>query len=445
MTDRSDSDLIRRLTEYLHGYSTYPSSGEPSPQRPPARGHRAVAFAATGLVAVLAAAVIVIGFAAGHGNGGSRHPLAAIPSATGTASPAITAAPSGGLTTPSTGPTATPTVAPTPASTPTPGQVGSAVETYRLPSPGEGQQVNAIIAGPNGETWFGWGTPSGTVGGIGSVTTGGAISLFPASEAVEDLTSGGGYLWTLEAQGDQSYIGRWTTAGTLQQQFPIPGVGSFRLVWGPDGALWFTAVTTSAQINPGGFIGRMTTAGAVTTYQLPASLSAEAAQTIVVGPDGALWFDVPMAASIGRITMAGTVSVYPIPNAMNEGVAWNDHGLTVGPDGALWETWAANNELVRIAVDGSMEEFPLTGCATAGAGDITAGPDGNLWVTVQAINAPAVCSVSTAGTVGAVYPLTGIIPANTYPTVGASGPDGDLWFGVVLGDIASLDPSIPLS
>lgn len=192
MSDRDDGDLIRRLTGYLHRYSTYPYSGQPRPERPLARGHRTL---------VVAAAVNAIGFAAGHASRSPRHQVAAIPSATGTMGPTIAATPSAGPT----------TVTPTPARTPTPGQVVSAIETYALPSLGEGQQVNSITAGPNGDVWFAWGDPSGTAGGIGSITVGGAISLFPVppSDAgpVNDLAWGGGYLWTLEEHGGHSYIG----------------------------------------------------------------------------------------------------------------------------------------------------------------------------------------------------------------------------------------------
>jgi virginiamycin B lyase len=366
-----------------------------------------------------------------------------------TASPhsSVTPSPTSALTIPTSGPTATAAGTLTPTLTPTPGQVAGAIETYELPAPGEGQEVNGITAGPNGAVWFAWGSPSGSAGGIGSITAGGTISLFPLTSSdagpVNDLAWGGGSIWTLEDLGGQSYVGQWTTGGTLQQQFPIPGVAAFRLVWGPDSALWFTAVATSSQIDPGGFIGWISASGVVTTYQLPASVAGQAPQSIVVGPDGALWFDVPAASSVGRITTPGTVSIYPIPQAMNEGTNQNMNALTVGSDDALWEIYWADDELVRISADGSMQEFPVPGCASTNMDDIASGPDGNLWLTMQSPNDSAVCTVSTDGIVTGVYPLTGTVAANTYPTVIAAGPTGDFWFGVVLGYIASLNPSLP--
>ena len=72
---------------------------------------------------------------------------------------------------------------------------------------------------------------------------------------------------------------------------------------GADGALWFTNYTMP------GSIGRITTAGVVTSYASPnISYSAE----ITSGPDGALWFVNEGSGNrdywIGRITTTGTAT-----------------------------------------------------------------------------------------------------------------------------------------
>ena len=69
------------------------------------------------------------------------------------------------------------------------------------------------------------------------------------------------------------------------------------IVTGPDGNLWFT--------NPSGdAIGRMTPAGAVTTFTHD---SIDEPLDIAVGPDGRLWFTNSGNDTIGRITTTGTV------------------------------------------------------------------------------------------------------------------------------------------
>jgi hypothetical protein len=92
---------------------------------------------------------------------------------------------------------------------------------------------------------------------------------------------------------------------------------------GPDGALWFTEI--------GYTIGRITTTGVVTEYQVP---GVPAGGGITVGPDGALWFTPGLynGDQIGRITTAGVVSGYPLPVDYDV----TTFSIATGPDGSLW-------------------------------------------------------------------------------------------------------------
>src|SRR5581483_11295678 len=72
---------------------------------------------------------------------------------------------------------------------------------------------------------------------------------------------------------------------------------------GPDGHLWFTEFTADK-------IGRITPAGAITEFPLPAK---GGPYGIAAGPDGNLWFALQKADSIGRMTPTGVVKVFPIP------------------------------------------------------------------------------------------------------------------------------------
>src|SRR5205823_5798316 len=66
------------------------------------------------------------------------------------------------------------------------------------------------------------------------------------------------------------------------------------IVPGPDGALWFTA---------NGRIGRITTAGTVTSYALPSG-SGNRGQDITVGPDKNIWFAETFGNRIGKVNIA---------------------------------------------------------------------------------------------------------------------------------------------
>ena len=112
-----------------------------------------------------------------------------------------------------------------------------------------------------------------------------------------------------------------------------PGIsGPDGIVPGPDGALWFTNFANNS-------IGRITTAGVVTSYTGTGILHP---LEIAAGPDGALWFTNFSDNTIGRITTAGAVTNFTDASI-------NDpYGITAGPDGALWFTNFSNNSIGRI-------------------------------------------------------------------------------------------------
>src|SRR5262245_17010747 len=71
---------------------------------------------------------------------------------------------------------------------------------------------------------------------------------------------------------------------------------------GPDGAVWFTEAGT-------GKIGRVTTAGQVTEFSLPAGTASDS-EGIARGPDGNLWFTEFGTDRIGRITPTGAITEF---------------------------------------------------------------------------------------------------------------------------------------
>src|SRR5262249_24043310 len=132
-----------------------------------------------------------------------------------------------------------------------------------------------------------------------------------------DLTVGpDGDFWFAEgsAPGGGGAIGRITPAGGIAE-FPLPAgavPGSSALTVGPDGDLWFAVQLPSAGPGPGpGAIGRITPAGAITDFPLPTANSLPPG-ALTAGPDGNLWFAEGPApgggGAIGRITPAGGIA-----------------------------------------------------------------------------------------------------------------------------------------
>ncbi len=214
-----------------------------------------------------------------------------------------------------------------------------------------------------------------------------------------------GNLWFTETSGNQ--IGRISTAGIITG-YNIPTEQSWPnfIAAGPDGNLWFTEYDANQ-------IGRITPAGSITEF--PILTAGSGPQGIVAGPDGNLWFTENYGNNIGRITTAGIVTEFPVPTA---GATVN--GIAAGPDGNLWFTEAVD-KIGRITTTGTITEFPTT--PGGWPNSIATGPDGNLWFTEK--SSSKIGRITTAGAVTGEFPTT---TAGSGPLGIAAGPDGNLWF-----------------
>src|SRR5579864_2970191 len=146
------------------------------------------------------------------------------------------------------------------------------------------------------------------------------------------------------------------------------------IVMGPDGNIWFTE-------DFAGKIGRLTPGGKLTEFNVPGT-PGETTEGITVGPDGNLWFTITARShcAIARITTQGALTVYPTP--FNQS---NPAAIALGPDGNLWFTERNSDghdrgAIGRITTQGVFAEFPLPTTQTSPDG-ITSGPDGNIWFT----------------------------------------------------------------
>jgi virginiamycin B lyase len=208
-------------------------------------------------------------------------------------------------------------------------------------------------------------------------------------------------------------------------EYPVPFNGLSGIAAGPDGAMWFTGNRN---------IGRITTAGVVTSYPLPTSNAGSAG--ITAGPDGAMWFTEYSGvtlAKIGRITTSGVFTEYALPDPTSIPSA-----ITAGPDGALWFIESGNTNIGRITTSGTITEFPLPASEkNTGVYALTAGPDGNLWFSVD-YGANKIIRMTTSG-VFTIYTVTTF--ANGGSLGIAAGPDGALWFADQAGKIGRITTS----
>jgi uncharacterized protein (TIGR03437 family) len=235
--------------------------------------------------------------------------------------------------------------------------VAGVVTEYPVPTTNGQPAYSAfgIATGPDGALWFLQSVGSGLAvpGGIGRITTGGAVVEYPTPTFNSDpcgITTGpDGALWFTEYLVGK--IGRITTSGIITE-YPSPTVnGLCGITAGPDGALWFAENV--------GNIGRISTAGVITEYSIPNEYSGPNGLSmpagITAGPDGALWFTDPGTGNIGRSSTAGVIIEYPVPTTNGQPV-----GIATGPDGALWFTESSANKIGRAALSLASEEPSVT-------------------------------------------------------------------------------------
>ncbi len=266
-----------------------------------------------------------------------------------------------------------------------------------------------IAAGPNSTLWF----TSPVTGSIGSVTTSGSFSTPLVTQYAPYsqpqwivLGPDNQHMWFT----DLGYIafgayppsiGSIDTATNQVITFALPNPNSLPgvITVGPDSALWFIDYGTDAATGsiPQPSIGTLTTSGAIKEYQLTNSHTLGAQNFIAAGPDGALWFTTS-DGYIGRITTAGALSYYPVPIPVGS-TTTAAQGIVTGPDNAIWFAQESTNANTAVT-SGQIGRFtPATAVfqqfaiPTPNDGQspdplaITVGPDNALWFTDNAANA----------------------------------------------------------
>jgi streptogramin lyase len=249
------------------------------------------------------------------------------------------------------------------------------------------------------------------VGGLASTVFGQAVNEFPVptpKSGVLGITAGpDGNLWFTERYGNK--IGRITTLGAITE-FELPAnAWPGAIVAGPDGNLWFTELGRSR-------IGRISPAGVITEFEVPnpPGYNYVTGRAITAGPDGNLWFTDAYLGRIGRMSTAGVATLFTVPVTPD--------GITSGPDGNLWFTTDFGASIGRITPAGVFTEFRLSGNEYISNG-IVAGSDGNLWFT----RFGGIGRITTSGSVTEFSVPTSLY-TGTRPTGIVEGPDGNFWY-----------------
>lgn len=284
------------------------------------------------------------------------------------------------------------------------------ISEYKIPKAGGAPYYIAMGPAGNRGVWFTQSDALGEMGMLGKVKE----HPLPAGIFPNGITLGSDHHLWFTANHKYTHLGRWSRKGPAFYH-----VGATcclgNIVNGPDGALWFPAISYYRQTLQWDYIFRATTTGSISAYFLNANSSSSVyprPTSIASGSDGALWFTECGESTIGRITTGGVVTnTYPVPSG------GTPYYITGGPDGALWFT-ESGNKIGRIDVSGNLNEFG--GLSGDGIG-ITAGPDGALWFT------------ETSNKIGRMT-ISGSLTEYSIPTKGSepyfitSDPTGVLWF-----------------
>jgi streptogramin lyase/uncharacterized protein YjbI with pentapeptide repeats len=288
-------------------------------------------------------------------------------------------------------------------------------------------------------TEFSGGLPAGSLpGGVGPATATAAAAF-----ANNGIAAGpDGNVWFSD-DATPAAIGRVTPSGSISEFSSglNPGSSPRNLIAGPDGNVWFTDSSSGATPTPAIGLVCLTssplcsvsdaTNHAIHELDLPRTPRLSAPGVIAAGPDGNLWFSdraTPATPRIGRITPAGTVTEFDLPATSVPGT------LAAGPDGNLWfvDRVATGSRIGQITPTGAITEFGTGLTAASSLFSIAEGPDGNLWFTDRS-TPPGGVAGGTPPAIGMVDPATGVsteldLPTGRFPFGIAAGPDGDLWF-----------------
>jgi virginiamycin B lyase len=224
---------------------------------------------------------------------------------------------------------------------------GSDWVTLYPPGPNMAEPFS-VTPGPDGKMWFTQEDVHGIDSVVGSIDMSGVITEYPVSATPAQITTGSdGALWFDELY--PGMIGRITTSGTLTEyQIPYTYSDPYGLCSGPDGNIWFADRSTYS-------VGKVTMQGIITQYKLPKPRRHDSPYGITSGPDGNVWFTVASGGNyIGRINPLGHITLFAIPTPNSDPI-----GIALDSNGRLYFTEASAGKIGEITPSGKITEFPL--------------------------------------------------------------------------------------
>ena len=214
------------------------------------------------------------------------------------------------------------------------GKITPAGQITEYKTPFDPLQSVDIKTGADGNLWF-----ATDHHGIGRATITGRIKFFPINNDDTQptaLTPGPNKtMWYLEWAG--SNVGFITTTGRVTEYAAGLGGNGFGIAYGKDGRMWFADPQNHriGAIRPNG--------SALTYYQLGPTSTPDC---IIAGPDGNLYFGEygsSTAGRIGRITTAGAITEFNLPAVQG---SFPVLGLTV----LGGNIWFANNAHAKLGM-----------------------------------------------------------------------------------------------
>jgi streptogramin lyase len=205
------------------------------------------------------------------------------------------------------------------------------------------------------------------------------------------VTGPDGKLWFTEDAG--AAVGSISTAGTLGTEVPLTAASRpLGITTGPDGNLWAAERGTAA--GTAGIARVVPSTGTVTEFAVPGGVSGtdSVPVDIVAGPDGNLWYT-QAGGNVGRVTTAGVVTQFPIPASLAP------TGIARGPGNSLW--FAANqNSPTQVGKVSTFDPVPLVGAVSPSSGPAAGGNE----VVLACTGCLGTTTVAFGGTSLTVHP-----------------------------------------
>lgn len=204
------------------------------------------------------------------------------------------------------------------------------------------------------------------------------------------------------------------------QVIPVPtsAAGLGRIVTSPDGTMWFVEQDANK-------VGRITTGGQITEFELPADSDSTKTYDLDVAPDGTVWVIYDSGRRIRHLAADGSI----LGDGELGGSPYGEE-VRVAPDGTVWVTMAFDEQYIVRIVGSTIYSHPNSPECEDSLGIAR---DGTPWCR----EGDGLIKVAADGSGGVRYPAGNYA---AYPYAIAPGPVGSIWFGRYFGGTMFTSP-----